>query len=113
MIIIASNKKTVKGITYIIRTTPFEKFSPAFFKRRAKTFNRGNRVVAIENAKRKLKTAFLPQNLSRNAEISTFTIIKVVNTSLLFHKVVILYKVRNFAEHLHNFSQKIVFNKIL
>ncbi len=50
---------------------------------------------------------------AKNAEFNTFSTIKVVNTSLLFAKVVLLYKVRNFAEHLRNFSTLFVFNKIL
>ena len=35
---------------------------------------------------------------AKNAEFSTFSTIKVRDTSLLFSKVVLLYKVRNFAE---------------
>ena len=40
---------------------------------------------------------------AKNADFSTFSIIKVLKSSLLFAKVVLLYKVRNFAEHLRTF----------
>ena len=53
---------------------------------------------------------------AKNAEFSTFSTIKVRNTSLLFAKVVILYKVRNFAERFacalqysHDFRLKLKF----
>ena len=51
--------------------------------------------------------------IAKNADFSTFSKIKVVKYSLLFAKVVLLYKVRNFAEHLRIFPTFFVFNKIL
>ena len=50
---------------------------------------------------------------AKKAEFRTFSIIKVLKSSLLFAKVVLLYKVRNFAEHLRKISTIFVFNKIL
>ena len=52
---------------------------------------------------RVMKVVFFAQNLPENAENSTFSTIKVRNTSLQFAKVVLLYKVRNFAERFAEF----------
>jgi hypothetical protein len=49
---------------------------------------------------------------AKNAEFSTFSTIKVRKSSLQFAKVVLLYKVRNFAERFAGFFTLFVFNKI-
>ena len=48
---------------------------------------------------------------AKNAEFSTFSTIKVRKSSLQFAKVVLLYKVRNFAERFAGFFTLFVFNK--
>jgi hypothetical protein len=66
----------------------------------------------LKGGVRVVKIVFFAQNLTRNAEFSTFSTIKVRKSSLQFAKVVLLYKVRNFAERFAGFFTLFVFNKI-
>ena len=50
---------------------------------------------------------------AKRAEFSTFTTIKVRKSSLQFEKVVVLYKVRNFAEYFCGFLINSFLIKIL
>ncbi|MBE6675580.1 MAG: hypothetical protein E7594_01930 [Ruminococcaceae bacterium] len=92
-----------------------------FEKSDAKTFMRGcprgggcGSAVKVHFIRPKCpKSRESCREIAKNADFSTFSIIKVLKSSLLFAKVVLLYKVRNFAEHLRIFSTFFVFNKIL
>ena len=92
-----------------------------FEKRSIKNFRKGwsvwwrMRIVAKGSfaCSNCLKTSESCLEIAKNADFSTFSKIKVLKSSLLFAKVVLLYKVRNFAEHLRKISTIFVFNKIL
>ena len=119
----AKRTKNSESIISHLRARQGLRPRPATFlkKGRSKTFMRGcpcgggcGLAVKVHFIRPKCpKSRESCREIAKNADFSTFSKIKVLKSSLLFAKVVLLYKVRNFAEHLRIFSTFFVFNKIL